>query len=226
MATAFNGASVADAAAKVAAAKKGGKAELVLYPKVSMGAGKGANNPWLQEMPDPITKATWDNYAIISYPMAKELGIAVDDTYEVEVAKPVIKIKAGGKEMTLPVFVVPGMHPNVIALAVGYGRSEKTGRAAANVGQNVFPLVSFNGTSFNYNVYDVAYEKAATTYKIAYTQAHNQYEGRVEVVREYALNEFKKQPKILADDRHKLAEDYAKGTGDYRVEGTLYPDYH
>lgn len=225
LATAYNGASVADASAKIAAAKKGGKAELVLYPKVSMGSGKGANNPWLQEMPDPITKATWDNYAIISYPMAKELGIAVDDTYEVEVAKPVIKIKAGGKEMTLPVLVVPGVHPNVIALAVGYGRSEKSGRAAANVGQNAFPLVSFNGTSFNYNVYDVAYEKAATTYKIAYTQSHNQYEGRKEVVREYALNEFKKQPKILADDRHKLAEDYAKGTGDYRVEGTLYPDY-
>jgi len=69
------------------------------------------------------------------------------------------------------------------------------------------------------------YEKAATTYKIAYTQSHNQYEGRKEVVREYALNEFKKQPKILADQRHKLEEDFAKGTGDYRVEGTLYPNY-
>jgi Fe-S-cluster-containing dehydrogenase component len=153
------------------------------------------------------------------------LGIAVDDNYEVEVAKPVIKIKAGNKEMSMPVLVIPGMHPNVIGIAVGYGRSEKTGRAAANVGQNVFPLVSFDGTSFNYNVYDVVYEKAATTYKIAYTQSHNQYEGRKEVVREYALNEFKKQPKILADQRHKLEEDFAKGTGDYRVEGTLYPNY-
>jgi MoCo/4Fe-4S cofactor protein with predicted Tat translocation signal len=225
IATAYNNTHIADAATKLAAGKKGGKAELVLYSKVSMGSGKGANNPWLQEMPDPITKATWDNYAVISYPMAKELGIAVDDTYEVEVAKPVIKIKAGGKEMTLPVLVIPGLHPNVIAVAVGYGRSEKTGRAAANVGQNAYPLVSYNGNTFDYYINDVSFEKTATTFKIAYTQSHNQYEGRKEVVREYALNEFKKQPKVLADERHKLSEDFAKGSGDYRVEGTLYPNY-
>ena len=225
IATAYNNTHIADAAAKLGAAKKGGKAELVLYSKVSMGSGKNANNPWLQEMPDPITKATWDNYAVISYPMAKELGIAVDDTYEVEVAKPVIKIKVGTKEMSLPLLVIPGLHPNVIAIAVGYGRSEKTGRAAANVGQNAFPLVSYNGNTFDYFVSDVAYEKTATTFKIAYTQSHNQYEGRKEVVREYALKDLQKQPKILADERHKLTEDFAKGTGDYRVEGTLYPDY-
>jgi MoCo/4Fe-4S cofactor protein with predicted Tat translocation signal len=225
LATAYNNTHIAEAASKIAAGKKGGKAELVLYSKVSIGSGKGANNPWLQEMPDPITKATWDNYAVISYPMAKELGIAVDDTYEVEVAKPVIKIKVGAKEMSLPVLVIPGLHPNVIAVAVGYGRSEKSGRAAANVGQNAYPLVSFNGNTFDYHANDVAYEKTATTFNIAYTQSHNQYEGRKEVVREYALNDLKKQPKILADERHKLAEDYAKGTGDYRVEGTLYPDY-
>ncbi len=59
----FNAGAVASAAGTVAAAKKGGKAELVLYPKISMGSGKDANNPWLQELPDPITKATWDNYA-------------------------------------------------------------------------------------------------------------------------------------------------------------------
>jgi molybdopterin-containing oxidoreductase family iron-sulfur binding subunit len=225
IATAYNNTHISDAASKIAAGKKGGKAELVIYSKVSIGSGKGANNPWLQEMPDPITKATWDNYAVISYPMAKELGIEVGDTYEVEVAKPVIKIKVGTKELTLPVLVIPGLHPNVIAVAVGYGRSEKSGRAAANVGQNAYPLVSFNGNTFDYFASDVAYEKTATTFKIAYTQSHNQYEGRKEVVREYALNDLKKQPKILADERHKLAEDYAKGTGDYRVEGTLYPDY-
>ena len=85
------------AAAKIATGK-----EVVVYPKVALGAGKEANNPWLQEMPDPITKATWDNYAIISFATAKELGIVVDDNYEVELDKPVIKLKVGQKEMTLP----------------------------------------------------------------------------------------------------------------------------
>jgi molybdopterin-containing oxidoreductase family iron-sulfur binding subunit len=225
LAAAYNNTHTANAANALAAAKKGGKAELVVYPKVSMGSGKQANNPWLQEMPDPITKATWDNYAIISYAMAKELGIKLDDNYEVEVFKPVIKIKAGKTEMSLPILAIPGMQPNTIAIAVGYGRHEKVGRAGANVGQNAFPLVSFNGTTFEYHVTDVSYEKTNETFDIAYTQSHNQYEGRKEVVREYALSEFKKHPKALAEERHHLVEDYAKNTGDYRAEGTLYPNY-
>jgi len=221
----YNSASLAAAVSSLTATKPSGKTELVVYTKVSMGAGKDANNPWLQEMPDPITKATWDNYAIISYGMAKELGITVDDNYEVEVDKPVIKIKAGALEYTLPVLVIPGVHKNVIAVALGYGRSEKTGRAAANVGQNAFPLVSFDGKSFSYSVSNVSFEKSKETYKIAYTQSHNQYEGRDEVVREYSLNEFKKNPTILADVRHELVEDYAKNTNDYAAEGTLYPSH-
>ena len=221
----FNASGVAAASAAIAAAKKGGKAELVLYPKVSIGSGKQANNPWLQEMPDPITKATWDNYAMISFAMAKELGIKVDDDYEVEVHKPVLNIKAGGKELKLPVLVVPGMHPNTIAVALGYGRSEKTGRAAAGVGRNAYPMVGFNGTTLDYHASDVSYELTKERIKLAYTQSHNQYEGREEVVREYSLEEFKKHPKTLLDDRKHLADAYAKKTGDYRVEGTMYPDY-
>ena len=221
----FNGSGVAAAANAIVATKKGGRAELMLYPKVAIGSGKQANNPWLQEMPDPITKATWDNYAVISYAMAKELGIKVDDDYEVEVHKPVIKIMVAGKELKLPVLVIPGMHPNVIAVALGYGRSEKTGRAAASVGKNAYPMASFNGSTFDYHASDVSYELTSERSNLAYTQSHNQYEGREEVVREYALNEFRKHPKTLADDRKHLADAYAKKTGDYRVEGTLYPDF-
>ena len=222
---AYNGGAVAGAVAALAAVKVGTGKEVVVYPKVALGAGKEANNPWLQEMPDPITKATWDNYAVISFATAKELGIVVDDNYEVELSKPVIKLKVGNKEMSLPVLVIPGMHKDVIAVAVGYGRSEKTGRAAANVGQNMFPLVSFDGKAFAYAVAGASVEKTNETFKIAYTQTHNQYEGRDEVIREYALSEFKKNPTVLKDDRNKLVEDYAKNTGDYAAEGTLYPSH-
>lgn len=221
----FNAAAVAGSASALAAVKAVAGKQIVVYPKVAIGAGKEANNPWLQEMPDPITKATWDNYAIISFATAKELGIVVDDNYEVEVTKPVIKIKIGQKEMSLPVLVIPGMHKDVIAVALGYGRSEKAGRAAAGVGQNAFPLVSYNGATFSYAAAGVTVEKTATTFKLAYTQTHNQYEGRDEVVREYSLDTFKKNPTILADERHKLVEDYAKNTGDFAAEGTLYPSH-
>jgi molybdopterin-containing oxidoreductase family iron-sulfur binding subunit len=222
---AYNGSAISAASAALAAVKVGTGKEVVVYPKVALGTGKEANNPWLQEMPDPITKATWDNYAIISYATAKELGIVVDDNYEVELDKPVIKLKVGDKEMSLPVLVIPGMHKDVIAVAVGYGRSEKAGRAAANVGQNMFPLVGFDGKAFAYAVAGASVEKTKETFKIAYTQTHNQYEGRDEVVREFALSDFKKHPTALKDDRHKLVEDYAKNTGDYAAEGTLYPSH-
>lgn len=222
---AYNGSSLAAAVAALAAAKPASGKEIFLYNKIAIGSGKEANNPWLQEMPDPITKATWDNYAVISYATAKELGIVVDDNYEVEVHKPVISIKVGNREMKLPVLVIPGVHKDVIGIALGYGRSEKSGRASANVGQNAYPLAGFDGKSFTFAVSGVSVEPTKETFKIAYTQTHNQYEGRDEVVREYALNEFKKNPTILKDDRNKLVEDYAKESGDFRKEGTLYPDF-
>lgn len=221
----YNGSSLATALAVTSGMKPSAGKEIFLYTKVALGAGKEANNPWLQEMPDPITKATWDNYAVISFAQAKELGIVVDDNYEVEVTKPVISIKAKGIEMKLPVLVIPGMHKDVIGIALGYGRSEKSGRAAAHVGQNAFPLMGFDGTSFTNTVGDVVVEKTKEVFKLAYTQTHNQYEGRDEVVREFSLHDFKANPTVLKDDRHKLVEDYAKNTNDYVAEGTLYPSH-
>lgn len=126
--TGFNGASIAQAAAAVGSLKKGGKTELVLYQKITMGAGEQANNPWLQETPDPITKATWGNYAIISPALAKSLfKIDIEkkgdtDEYEVHPEKPVLKITANGKVIELPIIIVPGTNPDTIAVALGYGR--------------------------------------------------------------------------------------------------------
>ena len=219
---AYNGASLADAVSKLAAAKKGGKAELVLYQKVSIGDGSMLNNPWLLEMPDPITKATWDNYAIISYAMAADLGIKIDDNYEVEPDKPMLKVKVGSKEMTLPILAIPGMQPNTIAIAVGFGHNDNFGRACKGVGQNASVFAGYNGTNIDYHATDVSYEKAATTYKVAYTQTHNQYEGRDQIVKEFTLAEFKKKPDATLEERDEMHEEYAKKTGNFRDEATLY----
>ena len=124
---------------------------MVLYQKVSIGTGKAGRNPWLQELPDPITKATWDNYVMISIAKAKELDIDFESVdYEYYPEKPVISIKVGNKELKLPVLVIPGMNANTIAIAVGYGRTKNLGKAAEGVGQNVYPFASFNGTNVNY----------------------------------------------------------------------------
>jgi len=222
VAVAFNGASLADAASKVAAAKKGGKAEVVLYQKVSTGDGAMLNNPWLLEMPDPITKATWDNYAVISYKMAEELGIKLDDTYEVEPEKPVIKVKVGNKELTLPILAVPGMQPNTIAIALGFGHNDNFGRASKGVGQNAYPFASYNGVNVDYSAIDASYEKTATVFRVAYTQSHGQYEGRDQVVKEFTMADYKKSREKVAEEREEMAKDFAKNTGDFRDEATLY----
>ena len=155
--------------------KKGGNTELILYQHIGMGDGRQGNNPWLLELPDPITRATWDNFAMISVQMGKELlGIDISnardaDKYEVHMTKPVLTIKAGNKEITVPALIVPGMNENTIAIAVGYGRkslneedtSKNIGRAAAGAGKNAFPLATFNGTTIDFFAGDVAVTKTS-----------------------------------------------------------------
>ncbi len=219
---AFSGTSIGAAASAIAAAKKGGNDEVVLYQKISIGSGVGATNPWLQELPDPISKATWDNYALISMTKANELGIKLNNDYEYYPQKPVIKLALGGKEVELPILVIPGMNAHTIAVALGYGRNEALGKTAAGVGKNAYPFTSFNGTTFDYFAPAVTVTDQKRKQKIAQTQIHNSYEGRVEVVRETTLATFKKNPNEIVDFRNDLVEKYAKGTGDYRKEATLY----
>lgn len=243
----FNAAGVPGAISAISSMKKGGRHELVLYQKVSIGDGRHANNPWLQELPDPITKATWDNYAMVSPQFAKEfLDIDLtdnrkgdDDKYEANPQKPVIRIKSGNKEILLPAMIVPGMNPDTIAVAVGYGRGvnndakdeeletakQRIGRAGAGVGKNAYPLAVFNGTTVEWTVPNVTVEATKLdAYKIAVNQTHASYEGRKEVIREMTLGEYKKHPTALRDERAKELEPWG-GLEDYDREGTLYPMY-
>ena len=225
---AFNGAAVSAAAAALASAPKAGTWEVVLYEKTGIGAGAQASNPWLQEMPDPVTKATWDNYAMISAAAAKEL-LDIDltnngdsDSYEVNPKKPVIRIKANGKEIDLPVIIVPGTQKNTIGIAVGYGRSEKVGVAVRGAGKNAFPISSIVNGAVSYAAYDATVSVTGEKYEVAQNQVHNSYEGRMEVVKETSLASFKKDSEMFKRQRDQLFEDYASKTGDYRNEGSLY----
>jgi molybdopterin-containing oxidoreductase family iron-sulfur binding subunit len=228
---AFNGAKVADATTAISGARKSTGIELVLYQKVTIGDGKQANNPWLQETPDPITKITWDNYVMISPSLGKQL-FDVDitnprsaDPYEVNPEKQVVKVKAGGgKEVELPAIIIPGMEANTIAIAVGYGRSEKIGIAANGVGKNVFGFARFNGTGADWNAGTAVIEKTGGIYRLAQTQTHHSYEGRLEVVKETTLEEFKKNPKEILEEREKETAPYG-GLETYDEKGTIYPHY-
>jgi MoCo/4Fe-4S cofactor protein with predicted Tat translocation signal len=221
----YGNAAVAGATSAITTAKKGSGTELVLYQKVSIGTGSQAGNPWLQELPDPISKATWDNYAMISVSKANELGIKLDTDYEYYPEKPVIKLTIGKNEIELPILVIPGMNADTIAVAVGYGRSEAMGKASAGVGKNAYLYTSYNGTTVDYHVTGITSTNLNKKYKLAQTQKHNSYEDRVEVVRETTLATFKKEPNLIPDWRDEMVKDFARSSGDFRSEATLYPQH-
>ncbi|MGZ4048439.1 MAG: TAT-variant-translocated molybdopterin oxidoreductase, partial [Bacteroidia bacterium] len=226
----FSG-NVSDAASKIGSIK-GGDTEMVLYQKVSIGTGSRANNAWLQEVSDPISKATWDNYAMISPQMGKSLfGVDIFnrndmDKYEVHIQKPIIKVTVNGKSIEIPILIMPGIHPNVIAMAVGYGRqsinkdktAEYIGPAANGVGVNVYPLAFYNGTTVTYSA-PVTIEKTGDTYPIAQTQVHQITEGRP-VVRETTLANFVARPGEVREEREQELKAFGEN---FERDGTLYP---
>ncbi len=240
---AYNGGRVAEAAAK-AAAPATGATEVVLYQKISIGNGSQANNPWLQEVPDPISKVTWDNYAMMSPDLAKSIfGLDVShnqrqaDAYEVTPEKPVVKITVNGKVLSLPALIIPGIHSSTIAIAVGYGRKsaadaagenkaslERIGRAATGAGQNAYPLVGFVNNNFSYSA-PATFEKTSETYALAQTQVHGFTEKRP-VIYETNLKNFTENPKaLLAEAAEERAATTPYGKTDFVKDATLYPDY-
>ena len=234
----YNAGKLSEAAAAVAAVK-GGPVEVVLYQKISIGNGSQANNPWLQELPDPVTKVTWDNYAMMSPAMALSL-LKLDvmnqeggkqSDYEVHPEKPVVKITANGKSVELPVIVIPGMHAAVIAIAVGYGResankdetSNNIGKSANGAGKNVYPLVGFNGTSLYSSVATV--EKTGGMYPLAQTQVHGFTESRP-VIYETNLTSFNANPAALLEEVTEERKSITiGGSEDFVKDATIYPHY-
>jgi len=234
----FSGAKVEEAKAKIAAAK-GGDTEVVYYQKVSIGNGSQANNPWLQELPDPVTKVTWDNYVMMGTDMYKTMygkdvikDKGASDAYEVHPEKPVVRVTAAnGKFVELPVLLIPGVQRNTIAIAVGYGRqsadkdktSDNIGRSAADAGQNVYPLIAFDGT--NQYTGAVKIEKIDRTYPLAQTQVHGLNENRP-VIYETSLEDFIKNPEAVLEEVNKeRLEITANESNDFVKDATMYPDF-
>lgn len=228
----FNGAAVGTAVAAATSGKKGGKYELVLYEKVGIGAGQGASNPWLQELPDPVTRATWDNYVIVSPALARTI-LDIDlnnggqaDAYEVNPPKKVVKVTANGKEISLPVLIIPGTHPDTIGIAVGYGRSNNIGKAAAGVGKNAFPLATLSNGVVSYSNSSVEIAVTGEKYPVALTQTHNRYDttqgNRTEVMKELTLADYKNHPTEIREERDKELKPWG-GLEKFESQGTIYP---
>ncbi|MCE1204340.1 MAG: TAT-variant-translocated molybdopterin oxidoreductase [Holophagaceae bacterium] len=177
----FKAASVA-AAAKKAAVSRAGGLELVLVPGFATHDGRHANNSWLQETPDPISKMTWDNPVAVSVQDAQALGIQEGDW---------VNLSLGDTTLRLPAVLQPGQAKGVLTLALGYGRS--TGGVAKGVGANAFPLMSLDPASANL-VQGVRLAKAGGRKELSRTQSHHRMEGR-DIVRSLTMDEFEHNPK-------------------------------
>ena len=178
--------------------------ELALYEKIGIGDGSQANNPWLQEMPDPVTKATWDNYLTISIAQANELGIEMK-----EGETQLVSLTVGGNTIEVPALVQPGQAEGTVGLAIGYGRT-KAGRVANGVGVNAYPFITkLNGANTMDVLAGVSVAATGKPYRIAQTQTHQTYMGRENVIQESVLTEYKKDtkagrvyPKIYKDGKY------------------------
>ncbi len=234
----FSAAGVEAAKTALAAAPVSKNIELQLYQKVAIGAGEGTSNPWLMEMPDPVTRATWDNYLIVSPAMAKDL-LKIDlanngqaDAYEVHPKKKVVEITAGGKTVKLPVLIIPGTHPNTVGIAVGYGRHKNVGRAVIDedksVGANAFQFATVTNGAVNFTVADVKLSLTSDLYPVGLTQTHNIYNtdqgNRTEVMKELTLAELKHNPNEVLEDREKELAPYG-GLEKFRQDGSIYKAY-
>jgi molybdopterin-containing oxidoreductase family iron-sulfur binding subunit len=176
-------------AAGIAASAQGGSGfELVVYEKVGMGTGSQANNPWLQEFPDPVTRACWENYLTIPMSLAKEKGISVKEGKTVK-----INLKAGGKTITLPAIVQPGQNGQTLGIALGYGRAE-TGKTGKDIGAHACPLISVSSEGLRYFSAGASIEVAGESHQVAHVQTHHTVMGR-KVVQETTLERYSKDQK-------------------------------
>jgi len=150
----------------------GSPLELALYTKVQIGDGALANIGWLQELPDPVTKIVWDNYACLSIKLATELKLNEGD---------LVEVKVHDKRINLPTHIQPGLHDEVVAVAVGYGR-RAAGKVGNGVGEDAYVLATLENNKVLFSGLAVELKKIGKHYDLVTTQGHDAMEGRQIVV--------------------------------------------
>ena len=204
---------------------------LVLYAKVGMPNASHAYNPWLHELPDPVTKAVWDNYACLSPAAAERLGVVQGDLLRLDVG--------GAGNAELPVLVQPGQHDGVVAVALGYGSElsrrfahvgpqwierKPTVGPAGVVGVNVVPLMAVNAGGRRFSGSSVNVTSTGRSYELALTQDYHS----IDVPAHLAPPDQRRRPNIqettLAAILHPTTE-HGEGRGKHH-EASLWPDDH
>ncbi len=157
-----------------------GELQIAFQPDPSVYDGRFANNGWLQELPKPLTKLTWDNAALVSPQTASQLRVQNED---------LVEIKLGDRTLSMPVWIVPGQPDGSLTVHLGYGRTQ-AGRVGNNAGFNAYAIRT---TDSLWNARNVSVRKLGGRYPLATTQHHALIGGR-ELIRSGTLEEFREHP--------------------------------
>ncbi|RZO62790.1 MAG: 4Fe-4S dicluster domain-containing protein [Sandaracinaceae bacterium] len=152
--------------------------EAVFTPSYQTGDGQYANNAWMLELPDPVTKIVWDNAAYVSPESARQLGVETGDMLNIS--------REGAGDLSIPAFVLPGHADQVVTLPLGFGRTA-AGRHGNGVGFDVNPLRAGDGFA------RVTVSKGSGEHQIVQTQDHHSMEGRPLVI-DASLEEYRETP--------------------------------
>jgi len=180
--------SVTPSAPAAAAAPAGHGLEIVFRPDASVRDGRFANNGWLQELPRPLTKLTWDNAALMSPRTAESLGISIEST-SLGSETDVVELRYRGRTARAPAWIVPGHPDGTVTVHLGYGRT-RAGRIGTGVGFNAYALRTSDAPWFGGGL---EAKKTGDRYLLACTQDHWSMEGR-NPVRAGTLEEYGKKP--------------------------------
>ncbi len=187
--------------------------EFIFRPDPSVYDGRFANNGWLQELPKPVSKLTWDNAALVSPKTAEKLGLTHHAAWtggeHGQILSDVVDVDLAGSKVTAAAWTLPGQADGVVTLPLGYGR-RKSGHTGTNKGFNAYVVRASTGI---WCATGGTLRKTGLEYPLACTQYHHNMEGR-ELVRSASLDEYKHNPNFA----HKGAEEPPK-------ELTLYKEF-
>jgi len=180
-----------NAARALAKSAKSEGMELTLYTKTGMGDGQQANNPWLQEFPDPITRTTWDNYLTVSQADAQQLELENWNVANGGLNGSYANVTVDGVTVeNVPVIIQPGQAKGSVGLAFGFGRTSNALKDEMKTGVNAYALYQ----KFN-SVQNVSIAKASGEHEFACVQLHNTLMGRGDIIKETNLEIFNTKDK-------------------------------
>jgi len=174
-----------DAAGSELAIVQGSDFELSLYTKTGLGDGQMANNPWLQELPDPITRTSWDNYLTMSKADAEVLGVENYNVANGALNGSLVELTVNGISEVVPVLIQPGQAKGSLGLALGYGRKQGL-KTEMQTGKNAYHFYK----GFNNYQSDVTLKVVAGEHEFACVQLHNTLMGRGDIIKETTIEDY------------------------------------